>query len=334
VQVSTHYLISDTPTYNEEIPVYKLVDPERRAWHVANSSWQRNSSINFSIGIQLVNLGFVEKEALAEQLTLKFKTGQYPRASYAHSHYQYSQAKQRFCFPEKQIAALIDLTASLVRQYHIKPTRIVAHADVASGHKQDPGPLLPWYTLADNKLGVWPRAAVVEYYEKSLKEQSLTLAQQQAALKQYGYEIPTNGILDQETKNTIAAFQMHFSPTDYLGEIDSDTLPVLCALLEDYFPEARDSILGAQIPSSWVTGPAINSQQFLKTPPPPVALDDDEVARNIQFAIFGISGAKTNRRLTKSMASLPEDTAVQLGSVTSNNQLFKPAGLSQLLNRN
>lgn len=238
-QVSAHYLVSDTPEADGEIPIYELVKPEQRAWHAGISSWQGINNLNFSsIGIEIVNLGFIEKQALEKHQEAMRAD---PHAEVTSAPYKDNQDKRWFHFPKEQIATVIELVAPMVKKYNIEPTRVVGHADIAPGRKQDPGPLFPWYTLAHEEIGAWPRAAVVEYYEKRLKERPLTIKQQQDALKKYGYELDTDGVLGPKTKNTMTSFQMHFSPTDYLGTMDDSSQAVLCALIEDYFPQARPS---------------------------------------------------------------------------------------------
>lgn len=294
-QVSAHYLVSDVPEADGSIPVYELVKPEQRAWHAGISSWQGINNLNFSsIGIEMVNLGFIDKQPLEEY---KIVVAEQPSRAQT-TPYLDHQGKRWFHFPKEQIAALIALAAPLVKQHNIDPTRVIGHADIAPGRKQDPGPLFPWYTLAQEEIGAWPRAAVVEYYKKRLKERPLTIKQQQEALKKYGYELDNDGVLGPKTKNTMASFQMHFSPTDYLGTMDDSSQAVLCALLEDYFPQARPTILGTQLPSSGISGPAINSQRFLE-----------------------------------SIASHSVDKAAQPGAATAlKDQLFEPVGLCHLFN--
>lgn len=51
-QVSYHYLLQ------RDGEIYRLVQPERRAWHAGASSWAGVPNVNdFSIGIGLSNLG-------------------------------------------------------------------------------------------------------------------------------------------------------------------------------------------------------------------------------------------------------------------------------------
>ncbi len=284
-----------TNSTTQGFTVRRLVNDAQRAWHAGTSSWTGETALNdTSIGIEIVNPGFIDSETMKkEDASKREKSYGAPLTSHKDS-----QGKQWFHFPKEQIAALIELANPLVKQYKIEPTCVVGHADIAPGRKQDPGPLFPWYTLADQGIGAWPRADVVKYYEKRLKETQLSTEQIQKALNCYGYDIMVDGKQGPKTKNTMASFQMHFSPTDYLGKLEDASKAVLCALVEEYFPNARDTILGAQIPSSGVKGPAINSQQFLQ-----------------------------------SIASYQGDETAQHGAATSwKDQLFKPAGLSQLLN--
>ncbi|WP_253306684.1 N-acetylmuramoyl-L-alanine amidase [unidentified bacterial endosymbiont] len=257
-QASAHYLLSDTPEADGEIPIYKLVEPEERAWHAGVSSWHGVNNINFSsVGIEMVNLGFIEAKPLARSVQHAFAD---------EATYRDHQGRQWFCYPKEQIAALIELVAPLIKQYSLTPTRIIGHADIAPGRKQDPGPLFPWYTLACEGIGAWPRAEVVEHYQKQLKEKPLTVAQQQAALKEYGYEVPTHGNLDQTTKNTVESFKMHFSPADYFNGTENNSQAMLCALIEEYYPQARDTLLGRQLPSSGVKPSAVTSKDQLFKP--------------------------------------------------------------------
>ena len=59
----------------------------------------------------------------------------------------------------------------------------------------------------------------------------------QNALNAYGYEIDVTGENDPQTRFAVRAFQMHFRPTDYSGNIDTETAAILFSLLERYRPE-------------------------------------------------------------------------------------------------
>ncbi|MGS0754902.1 N-acetylmuramoyl-L-alanine amidase [Roseateles sp. GG27B] len=64
-------------------------------------------------------------------------------------------------FPQKQIDEVILLTRDIVARHGIRPERILGHADIAPGRKQDPGPMFPWKQFADAGLIPWPDAAQV-----------------------------------------------------------------------------------------------------------------------------------------------------------------------------
>ena len=55
-EVSSHYLIAEQPA-----TIYRLVNENRRAWHVGNSQWNGRTWLNSSsIGIEMVNQGYTE----------------------------------------------------------------------------------------------------------------------------------------------------------------------------------------------------------------------------------------------------------------------------------
>ena len=60
--VSSHYLVPETAMEGER-KVFQLVPEEERTWHAGVSAWQDRTNLNdSSIGIEIVNLGFVDKE--------------------------------------------------------------------------------------------------------------------------------------------------------------------------------------------------------------------------------------------------------------------------------
>ncbi len=57
----------------------------------------------------------------------------------------------------------------------------------------------------------------------------------QKALKFYGYSaIPLSGELDDQTKKTLRAFQLHFRQRDIEGLADAETEAIALALIEKY----------------------------------------------------------------------------------------------------
>ena len=209
--VSVHYVVPDNPPVrNGEPVVYQLVPESERAWHAGPSEWQGTTELNAaSIGIENVNVGPID--------TPQGRTWQ--------------------PYPPVQVDALVKLAKDIVTRYKIPPTRVVGHSDIAPQRKTDPGPAFPWRTLYDNGIGAWPDDAAVAQHLAGRDPKSLVdVAALQQKLQRYGYDIATDGVLDDKTRHVIAAFQMHFRPADYAGNPDAQTDAIASALLDKYFP--------------------------------------------------------------------------------------------------
>lgn len=103
--------------------IYQLVSEDRRAWHAGAGSWGTLTNINSSsIGIELDNNGTDP-------------------------------------FPAVQIESLIRLLADICERQRIRPSHVIAHADLAPARKVDPGPLFPWQQLAAAGFGAWPSSS-------------------------------------------------------------------------------------------------------------------------------------------------------------------------------
>ncbi|MDB5784919.1 N-acetylmuramoyl-L-alanine amidase [Caballeronia mineralivorans] len=209
--VSVHYVVPDNPRIeNGEPVVYQLVPETERAWHAGKSEWQGTTELNAaSIGIENVNVGPID--------TPQGRTWQ--------------------PYPPAQVDALMKLAKDIVTRYQIPPTRVVGHSDIAPQRKTDPGPAFPWRTLYDNGIGAWPDAATVAQHLGGRDPKALVdVAALQQKLQRYGYDVATDGVLDDKTRKVIAAFQMHFRPTDYAGNPDAETDAIAAALLDKYLP--------------------------------------------------------------------------------------------------
>ena len=198
--------------------VIQLVNENRRAWHAGVSSWNGRSNLNdTSIGIEIVNPGYTD-DILGRR-----------------TWYPYS---------EKQIATVALVVKDIIDRYQIAPVNVVGHSDIAPLRKQDPRKLFPWARLADMGIGAWPdQSTVIKYLAGRSPSSPTEVSTIQALLKQYGYDqIPQNGMLDEETRKTIAVFQMHFRPADIRGNADAETEAIARALNEKY----RSSTLQSQ----------------------------------------------------------------------------------------
>jgi N-acetylmuramoyl-L-alanine amidase len=206
--VSVHYVVPDAPKYkNDEPVIYQLVPEAKRAWHAGASSWQGATELNASsIGIENVNAG-------------PLGNGQWQP------------------YPPQQVDALVKLSRDIVARYHIPPTRVVGHSDIAPQRKIDPGPLFPWRTLYEAGVGAWPDdAAVAANLAGRDPKAPVDVRALQQKLKRYGYEVATDGVLDDKTRRVFGAFQMHFRPSDHAGDADAQTDAIAQALLDKYFP--------------------------------------------------------------------------------------------------
>ncbi|MCO8162445.1 N-acetylmuramoyl-L-alanine amidase [Pseudomonas sp. 21LCFQ010] len=198
-QVSSHYLIGD----DSRATTFKLVDENARAWHAGDSQWDGRTWLNSSsIGIEIVNPGFTE--------------GPNGRLWYPYS--------------EAQIQSLIVLLKDIVKRNGIEPKHIIGHSDIAPMRKLDPGPLFPWKRLAQEGLGIWPDERLVASQQALFAVRLPDILWFQQQLARVGYSTPQTGVLDTETRNVLAAFQMRFRPQRFDGEPDAQSAAMLQVL--------------------------------------------------------------------------------------------------------
>lgn len=210
-KVSAHYLIPSIPKMKNDKPViYNFVPEEKRAWHAGLSNWNGRLNLNdSSIGVEIVNKGFTE-DILGDKVW-------YP-------------------FNKQQISAIIVLAKDIIKRYNITPDNVLAHSDIAPLRKYDPGKLFPWKRLAELGIGAWPdEMTVKKYLAGRLAYAPASVSVVQKYLQKYGYDkIPQSGELDEETRRTISAFQLHFRPADISGNADAETEAIARALVEKY----------------------------------------------------------------------------------------------------
>jgi N-acetylmuramoyl-L-alanine amidase len=194
--VSSHYLVRDEP-----VITYRLVDENHRAWHAGPSYWKGSTNLNASsIGIEIVNPGWVQD---------------------ADGTVRYTP------FSEAQIDEVVALCKEIVVRHNIRPDRIIGHADIAPGRKQDPGPLFPWKRLADAGLIAWPDAALVTTRAATYQTQLPDAQWFQGKLADYGFNTSRSGEFDPLTRDSLASFQMKYRPAKYDGVADAETAALL-----------------------------------------------------------------------------------------------------------
>lgn len=180
-------------TIDEDGTIYRHVAEEKRAWHAGASCWAGATDINDrSIGIELVNPG-----------------------------HEFGYR----AFPEAQIAALIEIARGSAKRHGIPRSRVLGHSDIAPKRKTDPGELFPWPRLAAEGLGVWVSRPPLD------ASRAVQVPEIQHDLAAIGYECPLSGVLDEDTRAAVAAFQRHFRPTLVSGIPDGETAALAGLLL-------------------------------------------------------------------------------------------------------
>ena len=198
--VSAHYLVTDD---NPPI-IYRIVPETYSAWHAGESSWYGKSALNSnSIGVEIVHPGWVKN----------------PNGGLGPA------------YPSTQIDSVIKLVSDIANRYQISPENIVGHSDVAPSRKLDPGPAFPWKQLADAGLGRWFNDSQANQYLQQFKGRGVPDARWfQNQLKRVGYGVSETGVLDNQTKAAINAFQLHYRPSQVSGLPDAETAARLLAL--------------------------------------------------------------------------------------------------------
>jgi N-acetylmuramoyl-L-alanine amidase len=200
--VSAHYVLGPDGV------AYKILNNDEVAWHAGVSMWRGKKLVNGrSIGIEIVNLDGNQND-----------------------------------YPQIQVAALIELCKKIMSENpSITSANVVGHSDIAPKRKVDPGKLFPWKLLADQGVGLWPRA--------SSTTQIGTESQIQALLEQCGYARPhgygkkgetyvmvddpaspppgVTGVVPVRTMDILRAFQLHYQPGTATGTPDLATMRLL-----------------------------------------------------------------------------------------------------------
>ena len=198
-EVSAHYLVTDEPRPT----IYNLVSENNAAWHAGNSSWKNFTQLNnSSIGIEIVNPGWRDTP----------------------------NGRVYAPFSQSQIDARIPLVRDIVTRHRIAPENVLGHSDIAPLRKQDPGPMFPWRQLAAAGLVAWPDATRVAAVMPIFQVQLPDVAWYQKKLAAWGYGLVQSGVLDEQTRTVLSAFQMKYRPTNIDGIPDLETAALLEAL--------------------------------------------------------------------------------------------------------
>ncbi|MFN3847906.1 MAG: N-acetylmuramoyl-L-alanine amidase [Spirosomataceae bacterium] len=160
-RIAAHLVIDLDGTITQLIPF------NRRANHAGYSNWDGLSGMNIhSIGIEVVNAGFLEKMADGSfrRRTGKDNSGNptfksYPASTASkivktkHKHKFWTDADNNywFKFPQEQLDALYVVSKLLMNHYQL--IQAIGHDDISPARKPDPGPAFPWDEFKTQVLG-------------------------------------------------------------------------------------------------------------------------------------------------------------------------------------
>ena len=214
--VSAHYLILN----NDDHKIYNLVPDHERAWHAGAGSFAGRTVLNdTSIGIEIVNDG------IAPQYREALKNGAL----------DYHPAEHYVEFSESQIKKVAQLVQDLAKKYHIAPTNIIGHSDMAPSRKIDPGAKFPWQRLyKEYGIGAWYDEFDKQFFMNQDEFAAATIPEIKQAFRNYGYQINDSNEWDKASRNVVYAFQLHFRPKLPTGELDLETYAILKALNKKY----------------------------------------------------------------------------------------------------
>lgn len=154
-RIAAHIVVDTDGTITQLVPF------NRRANHAGYSNWNGTSGMNiYSIGIEIVNPGFVEKlsDGTFKRRITKTSSKIYPASTaskiiqtkHKHKFWTDKENEYWFKFPQAQLKAVYELSKTLINHYHL--INAIGHDDISPARKPDPGPAFPW---DDFKLAVF-----------------------------------------------------------------------------------------------------------------------------------------------------------------------------------
>ena len=199
-RVSAHYVVDEAGV------IHRVVAEKDRAWHAGVAMWEGRDDINSrAIGIEIANGG-----------------------------HDYGLPP----YTDAQIAAVIDLVADILKRNRLTPDRVVGHADIAPGRKDDPGEHFPWKRLAEAGVSIWPDddAGAKVVCRRGDRGERVHLLH--AMLSAFGYdapeeESPAAAVFAEKTEAIVRAFQQRFEPHAVDGVVRESTLAKLDSLIDD-----------------------------------------------------------------------------------------------------
>jgi N-acetylmuramoyl-L-alanine amidase len=133
--------------------VVQMVKFNRKAWHAGVSEWGKIRSLNhFSIGIELVNAGKLEKTQSGNWHNWsgrRVKPEEVIVQAHKNDKYQISYGWQ--LYQMEQIQSLIEVSKALHDTYSFLD--VLGHDDISPGRKIDPGPAFNMISFSSMVMG-------------------------------------------------------------------------------------------------------------------------------------------------------------------------------------
>lgn len=143
VEASAHLVIDHDGSITQLIPFDKI------GWHAGESFWYDRTELNnYSIGIEIVNAGRLEKTGSVWRSWFGKKYGEDDVLRATHRNEDHESWWH--IYTEQQITAAHDLCREIMSTYNIK--HILGHEEISPGRKSDPGPAFPLDKLRNRLL--------------------------------------------------------------------------------------------------------------------------------------------------------------------------------------
>ena len=143
VQASAHVVVDKDGSLTQMVPFDHI------AWHAGRSAFQDRTSLNrFSIGIEIVNAGRLEKSG---SVWSSWFGRNYPEEEVIQAvHRNEDRPTYWERFTPEQVEAVFNLCQALKKRYGI--VHILGHEEISPGRKIDPGPAFPLDKIRDKLL--------------------------------------------------------------------------------------------------------------------------------------------------------------------------------------
>lgn len=143
IKASAHVVVDTDGSLTQMVPFHKI------AWHAGESAWlDRNGLNSYSIGIEIVNAGRLEKSG---NVWRSWFGKTYPEEEVVQAvHRNETKPSWWHRYTEEQISSVFELCSTLMKYYNIR--FILGHEEISPGRKSDPGPAFPLDKIRDRLL--------------------------------------------------------------------------------------------------------------------------------------------------------------------------------------